>query len=83
MQQPLALSIEDLTASRLALVDALRALPRRQRDVVVLRHLSGLSEQEVAAALKIAQGTVKTHLRRGMAALRGRLADGEEPEVAT
>ena len=83
MQQPLALSIEDLTASRMALVEALRTLPRRQRDVVVLRHLSGLSEQEVAEALKIAQGTVKTHLRRGMEALRGRLADGEEPEVAT
>jgi len=83
MEQPFAMSIEDLTASRMALIDALLALPRRQRDVVVLRHLSGLSEQEVASALKIGRGTVKTHLRRGMQSLRGRLTDGEEPEVAT
>ena len=83
MAAPADVSVEDLTASRLALVDALLALPRRQRDVVVLRHLSGLSEVEVAQALKIGRGTVKTHLRRGMAALRGRLSDPEEPGVVT
>src|SRR5690348_9096549 len=66
MEQQSALSIEDVTASRLALIEALHALPRRQREVVVLRHLSGLSELEVAEALNMGRGTVKTHLRRGM-----------------
>jgi DNA-directed RNA polymerase specialized sigma24 family protein len=36
-----------------------------------MRYLLGLSETEVAAALNISHGTVKTHLRRGITALRG------------
>jgi RNA polymerase sigma factor (sigma-70 family) len=52
------------------LVSALRGLPRRQREVVVFRHVLGLSEPEVAAALDISLGTVKTHLRRGITSLR-------------
>jgi len=48
----------------------LRRLPRRQREVVVLRYLAGLSETQVAEMLDISRGTVKTHLRRGIAGLR-------------
>jgi RNA polymerase sigma factor (sigma-70 family) len=55
---------------RQALTAALRRLPRRQREVVVLRYLVGLSETQVAEALDISHGTVKTHLRRGLAGLR-------------
>ena len=69
-------SFEDDLALRLALVAALRALPRRQRDVIVLRYLSGLSEQAVSQALGIAQGTVKIHTHRGLASLRLRLGEG-------
>jgi RNA polymerase sigma factor (sigma-70 family) len=62
---------------------ALATLPRRQQEVVVLRHLVGLSELEVAMALQISHGTVKTHLRRGLAALRTRLGlAGKEAELA-
>jgi len=72
-------SIEDATATRLALVAALAALPTRQREVVVLRHLGGLPELEVARALGIGAGTVKTHLKRGLEALRGQLL--EQPAI--
>lgn len=60
---------------RLALVSALRSLPRRQRQAVVLRYLSGLREDEVAVALGISAGTASTHLRRGLDALRIRLGN--------
>lgn len=60
---------------RVALGAALRSLPRRQRDAIVLRYLSGLSEADVAKALGVSTGTVKTHLHRGVAALRGRLGN--------
>jgi RNA polymerase sigma-70 factor, ECF subfamily len=55
---------------RQALVDALRRLPARQRETVALRYLADLSERDVGLALGIHQGTVKTHLHRGLAALR-------------
>ncbi|HEX5614140.1 MAG TPA: sigma-70 family RNA polymerase sigma factor [Acidimicrobiia bacterium] len=61
---------DDQTATRLALVAALRALPARQREVIVLRHLAGLSEPEVAERLGLSLGTVKTHLRRAKEKLR-------------
>lgn len=48
---------------------ALRALPDRQRDCLVLRYYLDLSEAEIAATLGISPGTVKTHTHRGMAAL--------------
>lgn len=65
----------EAATTRLALAAALKALPRRQRDAVVLRHLHGYSEREVAQALGVSPGTVKTHLRRALEALRRRLGD--------
>jgi RNA polymerase sigma-70 factor (ECF subfamily) len=55
---------------RLLLAPALRRLSRRQREAVVLRYLGQMSEREVADALDLTVGTVKTHLRRGLDALR-------------
>jgi RNA polymerase sigma-70 factor (ECF subfamily) len=52
----------------------LRALPARQRAVLVLRYYEGLSEAEIAEALGFSRGTVKSHASRGLAALRRRLA---------
>ncbi|GAA4979690.1 SigE family RNA polymerase sigma factor [Kineococcus glutinatus] len=49
---------------------ALDALPLRQREVLVLRYSAELSEAEIATALGISRGAVKTHASRGMAALR-------------
>jgi RNA polymerase sigma-70 factor (sigma-E family) len=52
---------------------ALRQLPRRQREVLVLRYYSDLSEAQIADALGISTGAVKSHAARGMAALRHNL----------
>jgi RNA polymerase sigma-70 factor (sigma-E family) len=56
-------------------VTALRTLPRRQREVLVLRYWSELSEAEIAVALGIARGTVKSSASRGLASLQKRLGD--------
>lgn len=49
---------------------ALAGLPRQQRAVLILRYYEDLPEAEVAALLGCAVGTVKTHARRGLSALR-------------
>lgn len=58
------------SAERDAVLDALRALPSRQREVLVLRYYSDLSEAQIAHALDISPGAVKTHAHRGLTALR-------------
>jgi RNA polymerase sigma-70 factor (ECF subfamily) len=50
--------------------DALARLPVSQRVVLALRTREGLSEQEIAAALGIPTGTVKSRLHRARAAFR-------------
>ena len=72
---------DDLVALRLALAAALPRLPKRQRQAVTLRYLAGLTDAEVAEALGISAGSVKTHIHRGLAALRGRLGPGFEEVV--
>jgi RNA polymerase sigma-70 factor (sigma-E family) len=58
-----------------AMLDALRSLPDRQRDVLVLRFYAGATEHEIAETLGIAPGTVKTHMRRGLDALERLVED--------
>ena len=53
---------------------AMAELPPHFRAALTLRHLQQLSYQEVADALGIPLGTVKTHLHRARAALKVRLA---------
>lgn len=53
---------------------ALEALPRRQREVAVLRYLLEMSTAEVAATLRITEGTVKSSLARARAHLVEALA---------
>ena len=60
---------------RSAVLDALRALPTRQREVLVLRHYLDMSEVEIAETLGISRGSVKAHASRGSAALRALLSD--------
>ena len=62
-------------ARRDAVLEALRALPGRQREVLTLRHYLDLSEAEIAETLGISRGAVKSHAARGGAALRRLLAD--------
>jgi RNA polymerase sigma-70 factor (sigma-E family) len=58
----------DLGADHLA--DALAALPPRRRAAVVLRYYLDLPEAEIARALGVRPGTVKSLLHRGLAQLR-------------
>ena len=55
---------------RASVMDALRALPQRQREVLVLRYYADLSEAQIAEAMGISTGAVKSHASRGIAALR-------------
>lgn len=54
-------------------IEALRDLPRRQRDCVTLRYYLELPIAEIATTLELSQNSVKTHLQRGLAALERRL----------
>jgi RNA polymerase sigma-70 factor (sigma-E family) len=56
---------------------ALRALPARQREAVVLRYYLDLSEAQAAQAMDIARGTVKSATSRGLAALARMLEEAK------
>jgi RNA polymerase sigma-70 factor (sigma-E family) len=64
--------------ARVDLHRALALLPKRQREVVVLRYVADLTEEQTAAALGCSAGTVKTHAARGLRALRATLDGAEE-----
>jgi RNA polymerase sigma-70 factor (sigma-E family) len=53
-----------------AVLAAVRALPARQSEVLVLRYWAGLSEREIADTLGISTGSVKSSASRGMATLQ-------------
>jgi len=53
-----------------AVAGALRSLPARQREALVLRYYGDLSEAQVASAMGVSTGAVKRHLARATAALR-------------
>lgn len=63
---------------RTQVLDALRELPERQREVLVLRYYLDLSEAEIAETLGISRGAVKSHASRGAARLRELLEDVHE-----
>ena len=68
-----------LAGQRSDLMTALRALPRRQRAVIVLRYWADLSDAQVAALLGCSEGTVRSQAWRALAKLRvsAALVDGE------
>jgi RNA polymerase sigma-70 factor (ECF subfamily) len=67
--------------SRTDVERSLLRLPRRQREVTVLRYYLGMDVKEIAATLRISDGTVKTQLFRARRALAALLGDGEQEEV--
>jgi RNA polymerase sigma-70 factor (sigma-E family) len=58
---------------RSAVIAALSHLPERQREAIVLRYYADLSEADIAAAMRISRGAVKSHTARGMASLKAAL----------
>lgn len=74
---------DDATVVDLALRAALRKLPARQREVVVLRVFLDLDTRSTAAALGVAPGTVQSHLHRAIKALRAELEETNEREEIT
>lgn len=75
-------SVEDeinLRDDQRRVIEALRDLPHRQRDCLVLRYYQELGIDGIAATLGLSPNSVKTHLRRGLAAMERLLtADGAE-----
>lgn len=61
-------ALEALAGARLH--EMIAALPETQRQVLTLAYFRGLSHQEIANALTLSLGTVKTHLRRTLMTLR-------------
>jgi RNA polymerase sigma-70 factor (ECF subfamily) len=70
----------DETSDRADLARALRALPRRQREAIVLHYYLGLGIAEIAAVMRAPEGTVKSLLFRGRASL-ARTLGVDEGEV--
>ena len=56
---------------RSAVTSALRSLPVRQREAIVLRYYGDFSEADIAKAMGISRGAVKSHTARAMASLKG------------
>jgi RNA polymerase sigma-70 factor (ECF subfamily) len=69
-------SIGDIVAQHHDLYAAIRLLPDRQREIIVLYYLLGYPVLDIAGILGIADGTVKAHLSHGRQRL-GQLLSGE------
>jgi RNA polymerase sigma factor (sigma-70 family) len=62
--------LDEDVATRVSVRDGIARLPRRQRDVIALRYLADMPEEQIAAVLGLNIGTVKQHASRGRARLR-------------
>jgi RNA polymerase sigma factor (sigma-70 family) len=80
-QQPRLVAVPSAEADamgrvgRNAVLDAVSALPSRQRACVVMRHWLRMTESEIAATLDVSIGSVRTHNKRGVQALQRKLGD--------
>jgi RNA polymerase sigma-70 factor (ECF subfamily) len=72
--------VPPLGVEELAMGEALRTIPARQRVAIVLHHVVGLPVTEIAVEMGVPAGTVRSWLARGRAALARTLTD-DEPEL--
>ncbi|MFF1694001.1 SigE family RNA polymerase sigma factor [Streptomyces sp. NPDC058257] len=75
LRHGVAADVPELSADRVALVEALRELPPQQRQAVVLHHLLDLPLEQVAEETGASNGAVRTRLSRARKALGERLSD--------
>jgi RNA polymerase sigma-70 factor (sigma-E family) len=73
--EPVRVDFTEVHAESDAVLRALATLPRRQRLMVVLRYVEGMSEREAASAAGCSVGTVKSQASRGLDRLRLVLVD--------
>ena len=64
-----------------SMLDALQRLPERDCEILVLRHLEGLSTRETAAVLGFTEGTVKVQRVRALKKLRALLGVDLEEDM--
>ncbi|MES9604982.1 SigE family RNA polymerase sigma factor [Actinomadura sp. NPDC000929] len=77
-QDPPAASAESRVLGReqgREILDALRRLPHRQRETLVLRFVLDLSEEETAQIMRVSRGTVRSNTSRGRTALERMLGE--------
>jgi RNA polymerase sigma-70 factor (sigma-E family) len=77
--QPVTISAEAAVLSaeeRLELVRAMRRMPDRQRDVLVLKYYLDLSDEQIAGDLGLSINTVRSTRRRGLLSLQRMLKEG-------
>ncbi len=74
---PTAAELEETVTDRTIVRSSIAKLPRRQREVVAMRFLADMPEDEVARVLGVTTGSVKTHLHRALTSLRVSLASEE------
>lgn len=70
----------ELEVDQQRVIEALRDLPPRQRDCLVLRYYHELGIDDIASTLGLSRNSVKTHLQRGLSAMERRLAAPEEDD---
>lgn len=58
---------------RIAIEEAVRGLPTKQREVFIMKHMEGMKISEISEVLKCAEGTVKIHLFRAVRTLQEKL----------
>jgi RNA polymerase sigma factor (sigma-70 family) len=68
-------SVEDQVADRRIVAAALSRLPARQREAVSLRYLAGMTLEETATTMGLGVETVRTHVARGLSAMRSALGN--------
>ena len=70
-------ALQERRELRARLQAAIDTLPRRQREIFMMRHFGEMRLEEIAASLGCALGTVKSSLHRAATAIRERLERGE------
>ncbi|MEU9454823.1 SigE family RNA polymerase sigma factor [Streptomyces sp. NPDC048277] len=73
----------DTVVQRQDIMAALRRLPKRQRAVIVLRYFEDRPDNEIAAILGVAQGTVRSQTHKALVSLRTTLAEAGPPTASS